>query len=295
MDLIVYLNGNFVKAHEAKISVYDHGYLYGDGAFETLRAYDRHIFKFEEHMKRLYSSLQQIYIDLPAAPNAIFKAMKILLQYNQLSDAYIRITISRGEGPIGYDISLCPNPTLLIIAEPPHTYPPNWYLHGVSVVIVSQRKLPDTCLQSSVKSCNTLINCLARKEAQGKNAQEGIMLNIEGYVAEGTVSNIFIVKDKKILTPALSSGILNGITRQTVIELAEERNMEVVERHISPEEIFKADECFLTSTSMEVMPVTYCDGTQIADGRPGKISRVLMKDFKKYVENEAANERIRES
>lgn len=286
MDLIVWLNGSFVKAGEAKVSVYDHGFLYGDGVFETLRAYKRHVFRFEEHIQRLHNSLKQTYMELPTAPNMMLKAIKLLLQYNQLSDAYIRITVSRGEGPIGLDLSLCPNPTLLVVTELPHNYPNNWYLQGISTVIVSHRKIPDVCVSSSIKSCNYMVNTLAKKEAGDKGAQEGIMLNMEGYVTEGTVSNVFLVKDKRLLTPALSSGILDGITRRTVIELAEHRGVEVVERHISPDEIFSADECFLTNTSMEVMPVIFCDGTQIGDGKPGKITRLLMKDYKKLVEEE---------
>lgn len=291
MDLIVYLNGNFVKANEARISVYDHGFLYGDGVFETLRAYKRCVFKFEEHVQRLYNSLKQIYLDMPLAPNMMLKAIKLLLQYNQLSDAYIRITVSRGEGPIGLDMSLCPSPTMLIITETTHAYPPNWYQQGISTVIVSQRKVPDVCMPSSIKSCNYLVNILARKETMEKGAQEALMLNMEGYITEGTVSNVFLIKDKKILTPSLSSGILEGVTRRSVIELAEQRGMEVIESHISPEEIFHADECFLTNTSMEVMPVTFCDGTQISDGKPGKITRLLMKDFKKLVDEAIARDR----
>jgi len=285
MDLIVYLNGNFVKAHEAKISVYDHSFLYGDGVFETMRAYGRCVFKFEDHVQRLYSSLKQLYMDMPIAPNMMLKAIKLLLQYNQLSDAYIRVMVSRGEGPIGLDVSLCPAPTLFIVAEQPHNYPTNWYQQGVSTIIVSHRHIPDVCLSTSIKSCNYLVNILARKEAQDKGAQEAIMLNMEGYITEGTVSNIFLYKDKKIFTPALSSGILDGITRKTVIEIAEHRGVEVIERHISPEEIFSAEECFITNTTMEILPVTFCDGTQIADGKPGRITKILMKDYKRIVED----------
>lgn len=291
MDLIVYLNGNFVKVDEAKVSIYDHGFLYGDGVFETLRAYKRHVFKFEEHIQRLHNSLKQVQMELPIAPNMIHKAIKLLLQYNQLSDSYIRITVSRGEGPIGLDISLCPQPTVLIVTEPPHICPQNWYLQGISVVIVSHRRIPDVCIPSSIKSCNYMVNILAQNEARIKGAQEGIMLNMEGYITEGTISNIFLVKDRKLLTPALSSGIINGITRQVVIELAESRNIEVIEKHVLPKEIFISDECFITNTSMEIMPVTFCDGTQIGDGKPGKLTRLLMKDFKRYVEEQIAKER----
>lgn len=291
MDLIVYSNGNFVKANEAKVSIYDHGFLYGDGVFETLRAYRRCVLKFDEHVQRLYNSLKQIYMDLPIAPNLMLKAIKLLLQYNQLQDAYIRITVSRGEGPMGLDIALCPNPTVLIVAEPAHNYPSNWYQQGISTVIVSHRRVPDVCMSTSIKSCNYMVNILARKESKDKGAQEAIMLNMEGYITEGTVSNIFLIKDKKLLTPSLSSGIMEGITRRTVISLAEHRNMEVIERHVSPEEIFSADECFLSNTSMEVMPVTYCDGTQVADGKPGKITKLLMKDFKHVVDEEMARDK----
>jgi branched-chain amino acid aminotransferase len=230
-------------------------------------------------------------MDLPMAPNMILKAIKLLLQYNQLSDAYVRVMVSRGEGPIGLDISLCPNPTVFIVTEQPHNYPTNWYQHGVSTVIVSHRHVPDISFSSSVKSCNYLVNIMARKEAQSKGAQEAIMLNMEGYITEGSVSNIFLYEDKKILTPALTSGILDGITRKTVIEIAEQRGIEVVERHISPEEIFSAEECFITNTTMEILPVTFCDGTQIGDGKPGRITKVLSKDYKRIVEEAVESEK----
>lgn len=284
MDLIVYLNNNFIKSSEAKVSIYDHGFLYGDGAFETLKAYNGHIFRFEDHIERLHGSLKQIKMDLPISASVILKAIKLLLQHNQLRDAYIRITVSRGEGPIGIDRSLCPDPTLLVVAEPVRGCPARWYSEGISVIISRYRKIPDICIPSGIKSSNYLAHILARSEVHEKAAQDGILLNIEGYVAEGITSNIFIVKDKKLLTPALSSGILNGITRKTVIELAEKRSIEVIERHILPKEIFTADECFLTNTSMEIMPVAYCDGTGIGNASCGKITQLLMKDFRKMVD-----------
>lgn len=288
---MIFLNGNFVKTGAAKISVYDHGFLYGDGAFETLRVYKKHVFKFEEHIQRLYGSLKQIYMELSVAPQTILKAIKLLLQHNQLVDAYVRITITRGEGPIGTDISLCPQHTVLVVAEMAHTYPANWYSQGVSVIISRYRKIPDICIPASIKSCNYLSQVMARKEASDRKAQEGILLNLEGYVTEGISSNIFIVTRKKLLTPALSAGILDGITRRTVMELAEYRNIDVEERHIFPQEILAADECFLTNTSMEIMPVTFCDGTRIGKGQPGKMTRLLMKDYGKLVEQGVAKER----
>ncbi len=291
MDLMIFLNGNFVRTGEAKISVYDHGFLYGDGAFETLRVYNKHVFKYEEHIQRLYHSLKQMYMDLSVAPRTIHKAIKLLLQYNQLSDAYVRITVTRGEGPIGTDVSLCPHHTVLVVAEMAHVYPPNWHGQGVSVIISKHRKIPDICIPANMKSCNYLSQVLARKEANDQQAQEAIMLNLEGYVTEGASSNIFIWAKKKLLTPALSSGILEGITRRTVIELAERKGINVEERHIIPKEIYGADECFLTNTSMEIMPVVFCDGTKIGNGKPGKVTRSLMKDYLKLVEEEIVKER----
>lgn len=291
MDLIVYLNGEFVKANEAKISIYDHGFLYGDGAFETLRAYQGHVFRFQDHVQRLYYSLKQLYMDLPVAPHLMHKALKLLLQHNHLSDACLRITVTRGEGPVGLDFALCPHQSVLIIAEPVRKYSANWYLQGISIVIVSQRKVPDVCFPAAVKSNNYLANVLAKKKAKEKNAQEGIMLNLEGYLAEGTSSNIFLVKGKTLYTPAVSSGILSGITRNIVIQLAAQRHLEVVETHILPAELISADECFITNTTMEVMPVSSCDGTVIGRGQPGKITRLLMKDFKHYVQREIHTER----
>ena len=291
MDLMVYLNGNFVKACDAKVSIYDHGFLYGDGVFETLRAYKKYVLRFENHIQRLYNSLKHVKMALPIAPTMIYKAVQLLLQYNQFADSYIRISITRGEGPIGLDISLCPQSTILIVAEAFRGYPASWYSHGISTVISHQRKIPDISFPSSVKSCNYLPNILAKKDAWNKGAQEAILLNMEGYVAEGTVSNIFLVKDKRLLTPAISSGVLSGITRELVIELAESKNIEVEERHIFPKEIFTADECFLTNTTMEVMPVTFCDGTKIGNGSPGKVTKQLTKEYKKLIETEIKKER----
>ena len=286
MDLIVYLNGNFVRANEAKISIYDHGFLYGEGVFETLRVYKGKVFRFQRHIQRLYDSLKQIHMDLPIGANIIHKTIGFLLHQNRLKDAYVRVTISRGEGPIGLDSSLCSQPTILIIAEPMKSYPSNFYSEGISLMISSHRKIPPDCISPTIKSSNYLMNILAKREAKDKGAQEAILLNIEGYLTEGTVSNLFIVKDRKIYTPALSSGILNGITREAVIELAEHRHSEVVQTHIDPHILMTADESFITNTTMEIMPVAYCDGTKIGDNVPGKITKALIKDYKKLIEKE---------
>jgi len=291
MSMIVYLNNTFTKAEDAKISIYDRAFLYGDAAFEILRAYHHYIFKFQEHIERFHNSLKKLGIELPLSATVIFKAMRLLLEYNKLSDASIRISITRGESPITLDTSLCSPPTVLITSEFASGYPHQWYLNGISVIITTARRVPAVCIDSSIVSSNCLINILARREVQNRGAQEGIFLNIEGYISEGTESNIFLVKDNSLLTPAVSSGILNGITRQVVIELAESRGLDVIERHILPEEIFSADECFLTDTSMGIMPVIYCDGIRINDGHPGKITRFLMKDYKKLIEKKIKENR----
>ncbi len=291
MDLIVYLNDSFVKANEAKISIYDHGFLYGEGVFETLRAYKGHVFKFQNHIQRMYHSLRQISMDLPSSPHIILKTIKLLLHHNQLTDARIRLTVTRGEGPIGLDYSLCPRPTVLMLAEPIGRYPTSWYLQGIAAVIVTQRRVPAACISPTIKSANYLVNILAKKEALDKGAQEGIMLNMEGYLTEGTTSNVFLVRGKTLFTPALSSGILGGITRETVIELAERRHLEVIQTHLLPRDILASDEAFLTNTTMEIMPLCYCDGTKIGHGQPGKITRLLMKDYKRLVEKAIQEEK----
>jgi branched-chain amino acid aminotransferase len=284
METIVYYNGNFVRASEAHVSIFDHGFLYGDGVFETIRVYDGMPFAFEEHMDRLFRSADGIALKIPLIRSVILKATEVLLEKNNLTDAMIRICITRGEGDVGLDTDLCPNPTFLIIPRQWAPYPRKHHEKGVKIHLSSVVRMPSFTIPATVKSHNYLSNILAKEEAKREGCFDAIMLNLEGYVAEGPTSNIFLVKDGQLQTPALTSGILQGVTRTTIMRLAEKKGIEVYERMILPEEISQADECFLTNTSMEVMPVTACGADTIGRGMPGAITLALRKAFRQHLD-----------
>lgn len=284
MEMFVYFNGDFIKASEARVSIFDHGFLYGDGLFETLRVYDGMPFKFEEHMDRFYSGANYLGINVPLVRSVIRKAIEVLIEKNNLEDAVARVMLTRGEGDIGLDTDLCPNPTILITVRGHMPLSQEIYDNGIKLTIVSKLKTPPQVIDPSVKSNNYLSNILARAEAKEKGAFEGIMLNIEGYVAECTTSNIFLIKNDQIVTPTLASGILKGIARETVIEIANSFDITVEERFVLPEEIYDADECFITNSLMEIVPVSECDGTKISNGNPGIVTMNIMKEYKKSVQ-----------
>lgn len=245
MDLTVYLNGEFIKSDEAMVSIYDHAFLYGDSVFETLQVYNKHIFQFHDHMDRFYESARQIYLEVPLIRSVIEKAIKILLDQNGLEEALVRIMLSRGEGAIGIDLSYCPTPMLLITAEPKRELPIQYYQNGISLVLSSHRKIPSQCLESSIKSGNYLPMIIAREEAKRRGAFDSLFLSIEGYITECTTSNIFIVKNGRLLTPDLSCGVLGGITRKTILHLCEEIRREAFETFLIPEDLMHADEAFI--------------------------------------------------
>ena len=294
METIVYFNGNFVRASEAHVSIFDHGFLYGDGVFETIRVYQGMPFAFEAHMERFFRSADGISIKVPLVRSVILKAIEVLLDKNNLKDAQIRICLTRGEGDIGLDTDLCPNPTILIIPRQWTPYPREYHERGVQIHIASILRVPGATIPATVKSHNYLPNVLAKAQAKAAGCFDSIMLNMEGYVGEGTTSNIFLVRGGQIQTPALASGILEGITRRVVMQLSEKKGMEVYERMILPEEIFQADECFLTNTSMEIMPVTHCDGKPIGRGLPGAVTLTLLKAFRHTIEEEIRVYRARQ-
>lgn len=284
METIVYFNGNFVRASEAHVSIFDHGFLYGDGVFETIRVYEGMPFAFEEHMDRFFGSADGIGLKIPLVRSVILKAMEVLLDKNNLGDAVVRVCATRGEGNVGLDTDLCPNPTFLIIPMQWSPYPKEYHERGVQVHISSVTRVPPSTIPATVKSHNYLPNILAKAEAKAAGCFDAVMLNMEGYVAEAPTSNIFLVRGGQLQTPALASGILKGITRTMVMQFAEKKGLEVYERMILPEEILQADECFLTNTTIEVMPVTYCDGRPIGRGLPGAITLALKKAFRAHVE-----------
>ncbi len=294
METIVYFNGNFLKASDAHLSIFDHGFLYGDGVFESIRVYQGMPFAFEDHMDRFFKSAADISIQVPLVRSVILKAIEVLLDKNNLTDAQIRICLTRGEGDIGLDTSLCPNPTFVIIPHQWIGYPREYFERGVQIHMGSVTRVPTTSVPATIKSHNYLANVLAKAQARAAGCFDSVMINIEGYVAECSTSNIFLVQGGQVRTPALTSGILEGVTRRAVMQLAEKKGIDVFETMILPEEIARADECFLTNTSMEILPVTHCDGSPIGMGMPGAVTLTLRKVFRQRVEEEIRIYRARQ-
>ncbi len=281
--MLVYLNGHFVAKEQAKVSVFDHGFLYGDGIYETMRAYEGKLFLLNKHLARLKHSADAISLKLPLSPGKTGDALNESLRVNNLREAYVRLHISRGPGDIGLDPALCTAPTMVIIAKPFHDYPVAYYERGVSVTIVKTRRNHPLALPPSIKGTNFLNNILAKIEAIKACAYEGIMLNWEGYVAEGTISNIFMVKRGVLHTPHLDSGILKGVTRDLVLRLARRKKIPVKETMLRPKDLLSADEIFITNTTIEIMPVTTMDKKLIGKGAPGPVTAALHQAYRKEV------------
>ena len=281
--MLVYVNGHFVPREEAQVSVFDHGYLYGDGIYETLRAYGGKVFLLGRHLARLKQSAAALSLALPLPLEAIGETIRESLTVNKLQDAYIRIQISRGPGEIGLDPALSPVPTMVIVTKPFKDYPRDLYENGVAVSIVKTRRNHPLALDPSIKSTNFLNNILAKIESVRAGTYEGIMLNWKGYVAEGTISNIFIVKKGVLATPGLAAGILEGVTRDLVLHLARTAAIRTREALLRPKDLLHANECFLTNTTAEVLPVTTIDGQAIGSGRPGPVTSVLMQSYRNEV------------
>ena len=279
----IYLDRRFVAEKKAVVSVFDHGFLYGDGIFETLRAYDGRLFRVDEHLARLKESAKRLKIALPCALPVLRRLMFQTLTTNHLKNALLRIAVSRGAGPIGLDPALCRKPTLVIIPRAFNGWAPIQYRKGLTVAIVSVRRTPSLALNSRIKSMNFLNNILAKIQAKETHADEGLMLTLDGYLSEGSISNLFLVKRRRLYTPAANLGILVGITRQVVTGLAEQARIPVREARLLPSDLYKADECFLTNTSMEIMPVAKADGIKIGDGKPGPVTRLLQKAYREQV------------
>ncbi len=282
--MLVYLNGAFVPKEEAKVSVFDHGFMYGDGVYETLRAYDGMLFHLDGHLDRLQRSSAAIALDLPLPLDKIGAALQEAVRANRLRDAYVRIQVSRGPGEIGLDPALCPAPTMVIVAKQFHPYPEKHFTEGVEVAIVKTRRNHPLALDPSIKGTNFLNNILAKIEGIRAKAYEAIMLNWEGYVAEGTISNIFFVKDDVLVTPNLETGILKGVTRSLVLDLARGEGIKTREALIPPAELSTADECFITNTTVEIMPVTKIDGKPVGSGKPGPVTKRLLKAYQNEVQ-----------
>ena len=281
MEPKVYINGKLYPKEEAKVSVFDHGLLYGDGVFEGIRCYNGNIFKLEEHIDRLYDSAEAISLQIQLTRGQLKDAIVSTLKANNLKDSYIRLVVTRGVGKLGLDPFNCETPQLIIITDTIQLYPKELYEKGLDAIIVQTIRNHSKALNPTIKSMNYLNNILAKIECIRAGAAEGIMLNTDGYVAECTGDNIFIVKDNEIFTPPVSAGILIGITRNVVIELAKEANITVKEEQLTEDDLYNADECFLTGTAAEIIPVANIDGRKIATGKPGKITLSLLKKYQK--------------
>ncbi len=279
MEPKVYINGKLYPKEEAKVSVFDHGLLYGDGVFEGIRCYNGNIFKLEEHIDRLYDSAEAISLQIQLTRGQLKDAIVSTLKANNLKDSYIRLVVTRGVGKLGLDPFNCETSQLVIITDTIQLYPKELYEKGLDAIIVQTIRNHSKALNPTIKSMNYLNNILAKIECIRAGAAEGIMLNTDGYVAECTGDNIFIVKDNEIFTPPVSAGILIGITRNVVIELAKEANITVKEEQLTEDDLYNADECFLTGTAAEIIPVANIDGRKIATGKPGKITLSLLKKY----------------
>ncbi|WP_227936679.1 branched-chain-amino-acid transaminase [Alkalihalobacillus deserti] len=282
----IYLDGEFVRKQDAKISVYDHGFLYGDGVFEGIRVYDGNIFRLQEHLDRLFNSAKSIMLEIPYTKNEVKDLIIKTLQKNELSNAYIRLVISRGVGNLGLDPISCATPSVIIIAEELAIFPKELYESGLDIVTVATRRNRPDVLSPKVKSLNYLNNILVKIEAGLAGVSEALMLNDQGYVAEGSADNVFIVKGKELLTPPGYIGALEGITRNAIIEIAQELEYTVKEEPFTRHDVYVADEVFLTGTAAEVIAVVKVDGRVIGDGKPGRETTCLLDAFRKRVVEE---------
>ncbi|MDN5364148.1 MAG: branched-chain amino acid aminotransferase [Eubacteriales bacterium] len=280
MGLIIYLNGEFVPEEKAVVSVFDHGLLYGDGVFEGIRAYNNRVFRLREHLERLYESAKSIMLNIPLTIDEMQELVLETLRRNNLRDAYIRLVVTRGKGDLGLDPRKCPKPTVFCIASSIQLYPEELYEKGLEVITVPTPRNYNEAVNPRIKSLNYLNNILAKIEANLAGTLEAIMLNSQGYVAEATGDNVFVVKKGVLITPPKYAGILEGITRNAVIELARKRGIEVREELFTRHDLYIADEIFLTGTAAELIPVVKVDGRVIGTGKPGPVFHQLLEDFR---------------
>ena len=278
--MVVYLNGKVVSKADAKVSVYDHGFLYGDGIFEGIRVYSGNIFRLKQHIDRLYESAQSLMLEIPMTHEQVTQATIDTVAASGLQDCYIRLVISRGVGDLGIDPANCPKATVVIIVDTISLYPAELYEKGVALVTSSVPRIPMKCFDPRIKSLNYLNNIMAKIEARRAGVPEALMLSVDGHVAECTADNVFIVKDGELRTPDLMQGALGGITRQTVLELATEKKIPTYEGVIGRHDLYNADECFLTGTAAEVVPIISLDGRQIGDGKPGEMTHALLAAYR---------------
>lgn len=282
----IFLNNRFVKKEEAVVSVYDHGFLYGDGVFEGIRMYNGNVFRLDDHMKRLYESAHSIMLQIPFEKEELTELVVETCRQNGLQDAYIRLVVSRGVGDLGLNPYTCKEAGVIIIAEPLALFPKQLYETGIEVVTVPSRRNRADVLSPKVKSLNYLNNILVKMEASLAGVNEALMMNDQGYIAEASGENIFIVKDGVIKTPPGYVGVLEGVTRNAIIDLGIKEQLDVREDVFTRHDVYTADEVFLTGTAAEVIPVVKVDGRQIGNGKPGEMTNRLLALFREAVSND---------
>lgn len=275
----VYIDGKYYSERDAKISVFDHGLLYGDGIFEGIRAYNGRVFLLDEHVDRLFCSAKALLLKMPMSRKAISRAVVETFRVNRIRDGYARLVVTRGPGSLGLNPHRCKKPSVIVIAGKIQLYPKSFYDKGLDIITVPTVRNLHSALNPAIKSLNYLNNILAKIEASNAGCEEAVMLNSEGFVAEGTGDNLFIVQGGQLMTPPLYAGALYGITRATVMDLALEAGFPVIETNLTRYDLFNADECFLTGTGAELVPVVKIDGRRIGTGRPGRITRKLVDAY----------------
>jgi branched-chain amino acid aminotransferase len=292
--MYVYLNGSFVSAAEARISVFDHGFLYGDGVFEGIRAYNGRVFCIDEHIERLFESAESIMIKIPLSRKEMKDAIIETVRRNDLKDAYIRPVISRGKGALGLDPRVCAEPTIVIIVDAETRHPEDMCKEpisqqGIKVITTAWRRNGPDILSPRIKSTNYLNNILGKLQANAVGAHDAVFLNEQGYVCELTGDNLFIIKNARVITPPLWLGVLDGITRREVLRVAAEQGFETAEEPLTLHDLYTGDECFCTATRIEVLPIVWIDGRQIGDGMPGPITIKLMQAYIELAKREGTS------
>ena len=280
MSFKVYINGTLYDKDDAKVSVYDHGLLYGDGVFEGMRSYGGNVFRLKQHLERLWNSARAIRLEIPMTLESLADAVNQTLETNEIRDGYVRLIVTRGAGTLGLDPNKTSNPQVIIITDHITLYPDEYYKNGLEIITVSTIRNHPAALSPRIKSLNYLNNILAKMEGLQAGCVEALMLNHKGEVAECTGDNLFLVRNDQLYTPPIDAGILEGITRDAVMELARSAGRHVQEIPLSRHDIFIADECFLTGSAAEIVPVVKVDSRKIGDGSPGQVTRELMKQFR---------------
>jgi branched-chain amino acid aminotransferase len=279
----IYISGKFYCKEDAKISVYDHGLLYGDGVFEGIRSYGGKVFRLADHLDRLWESAKAIWLEIPMSKAEMTKAIEDTLAANGVEDGYIRVVVTRGAGTLGLDPNRCSNPQVIVIADHIALYPKEYYENGLEIITVSVMRNHSAALSPRIKSLNYLNNILAKIDAQQAGAHEAIMLNAQGLIAECTADNLFVVRNGQLLTPSPQDGALEGITRGVILELAGEARIPAAEAHLSRYDLYTAEEAFVTGTGAELMPVIEVDGRTVGDGKPGPLTRRLLDAYRAAV------------